>query len=76
MTQAHSVILKIDGLTKLHGQFKALNSISFSINRGEILVFLGPMAQANPLSFPFLPAAVNPIMAQPALMGCKSSQTI
>ena len=42
MTQAHSVILKIDGLTKLHGQFKALNSISFSINRGEIFGLLGP----------------------------------
>ncbi len=42
MTQAHSVILKIDGLTKLHGQFKALNSISFNINRGEIFGLLGP----------------------------------
>jgi len=42
MTQVHSVILKIDGLTKLHGQFKALNSISFSINRGEIFGLLGP----------------------------------
>lgn len=42
MTQAHSVILKIDDLTKLHGQFKALNLISFSINRGEIFGLLGP----------------------------------
>ncbi len=42
MTQVHSVILKIDGVTKLHGQFRALNSISLTINRGEIFGLLGP----------------------------------
>ena len=42
MTQAHSVILKIDNISKLHGQFKALNTISLGINRGEIFGLLGP----------------------------------
>ena len=42
MTLVHSVILKIDDVTKLHGQFKALNTISLNINRGEIFGLLGP----------------------------------
>ena len=34
--------IKVEQLTKFYGNQKALNSISFSINKGEIVGFLGP----------------------------------
>jgi len=34
--------LQVDHLTKIYGQQKAVNDISFAINKGEIVGFLGP----------------------------------
>lgn len=34
--------IKVENLTKIYGSQKALNSISFEVNKGEILGFLGP----------------------------------
>ncbi|MBD0287977.1 MAG: ATP-binding cassette domain-containing protein, partial [Flavisolibacter sp.] len=34
--------IEVKNLTKVYGEQKAVNSISFSINRGEIVGFLGP----------------------------------
>lgn len=36
----HSIV--VDGVTKIYGDFKALNQISFKIQPGEIVGFLGP----------------------------------
>jgi len=60
MTQAHSVILKIDGITKLHGQFKALNTISLNINRGEIFGLLGPNGAGKSTLLSILAGSTNP----------------
>ena len=60
MTQAHSVILKIDNITKLHGQFKALNTISLEINRGEIFGLLGPNGAGKTTSFYMMVGMVKP----------------
>lgn len=35
-------MIRIDNLTKYYGDFRAVDSISFSVNDGEILGFLGP----------------------------------
>ncbi|NVO58511.1 ABC transporter ATP-binding protein [Rhodobacteraceae bacterium B1Z28] len=37
-----AVILKVDGLTKAFGALKAVNNMSFTVNRGEILGIAGP----------------------------------
>lgn len=34
--------LRIENLTKIYGQQKAVNAISFEVNKGEIVGFLGP----------------------------------
>jgi ABC-2 type transport system ATP-binding protein len=60
MTQAHSVILKIDNITKLHGQFKALNTISLEINRGEIFGLLGPNGAGKSTLLSILAGASKP----------------
>jgi len=36
------VTVKVDNLTKIYGQQKAVENISFEVNKGEILGFLGP----------------------------------
>lgn len=60
MTQTHSVILKIDNITKLHGQFKALNTISLEINRGEIFGLLGPNGAGKSTLLSILAGASKP----------------
>ena len=35
-------IIEVKSLTKLFGKFKALDSVSFSVNEGEVHGFLGP----------------------------------
>lgn len=37
-----STVIEISGLTKKYGSNKAVNDISFSVSKGEILGFLGP----------------------------------
>lgn len=37
-----STVIEISGLTKKYGNNKAVNDISFSVSKGEILGFLGP----------------------------------
>jgi len=42
VTSPDEVILKITGLTKEYGPFRALDSVSFSVGQGEIVGLLGP----------------------------------
>ncbi len=39
---SQQAIVKVDGLTKSFGQFKAVDGVSFEIRQGEIFGFLGP----------------------------------
>src|SRR5262249_37141363 len=34
--------IEVKGLTKIYGEQKAIDSISFTVNKGEIVGFLGP----------------------------------
>ena len=40
--QDNSPIIHVDGLTKRYGQLVAVNSVSFSVLRGEVFGILGP----------------------------------
>ena len=35
-------VIAVSGLTKFYGDFKALDSVSFSVNKGEVYGYLGP----------------------------------
>ena len=38
----NSVTIEVNGLTKSYNHFKAVNNVSFTVNKGEIFGFLGP----------------------------------
>ncbi|MDA9019918.1 sugar ABC transporter ATP-binding protein [Flavimaricola sp.] len=41
MTQSHSPILKLTGISRLFGPVKAVNNVSMTINRGEVIGLIG-----------------------------------
>ena len=41
-------MIQVENLRKSFGNFVAVSDISFSINRGEVLGFLGPNGAGNP----------------------------
>lgn len=41
-TMQHTIAIEVDGLTKRFGDFVAVDSMSFTVKRGEVFGFLGP----------------------------------
>jgi len=41
-------MIKVQNLAKIFGTKRAVDDVSFSVERGEVLGFLGPTARANP----------------------------
>ena len=48
MPDANSPAIEVSRLVKTYAGVTAVNDISFTVARGEILGFLGPTAPANP----------------------------
>lgn len=42
-------VIQVEGLTKVFGDFTAVNNISFHVKKGRSLVFWEPMELARPL---------------------------
>ena len=40
--QGQSIMIEVEGLTKLYGSFTALSDVTFTVPQGKILAFLGP----------------------------------
>ncbi len=47
MTTESAVSVEVEGLSKLYGDFKALDNVSFKVRAGEIVGFWGPTALAR-----------------------------
>ncbi|MHA2298510.1 MAG: ABC transporter ATP-binding protein [Candidatus Hodarchaeales archaeon] len=54
MKRSTEVIIRFDNVSKYFGPFKALDKVSFDINRGEVLGFLGPNGAGKTTSMKLL----------------------
>ncbi|ARV09352.1 gliding motility-associated ABC transporter ATP-binding subunit GldA [Winogradskyella sp. PC-19] len=52
--------IKVENITKVYGEQKALNNISFSVNAAEIVGFLGPNGAGKSTMMKILTTYINP----------------
>ncbi|WP_150885052.1 ABC transporter ATP-binding protein, partial [Staphylococcus aureus] len=52
-------VVKINGLQKKFGNFKALNNVSFTVNKGETLGFIGPNGAGKSTTLRILLGAIK-----------------
>ena len=53
-------MIEVEGLTKYYGNFPALEDVSFSVPRGEILAFLGPNGAGKSTTMKILAGYIAP----------------
>ena len=46
-TKKDDVLIKVEGLHKIYGDFHALNGIDEEIHRGEVVVIVGPSGSGS-----------------------------
>ena len=54
------VMIKVEGLTKDYGDFRAVNDISFEVRSGEVLGFLGPNGAGKSTTMKMLTCFLSP----------------
>jgi ABC-2 type transport system ATP-binding protein len=67
-------MIRVEGLTKTYGDFKALNQVSFEINRGEIVGFLGPNGAGKSTTLRILTGYISPSSGTAWLAGQNISE--
>jgi ABC-2 type transport system ATP-binding protein len=53
-------MIEVNGLTKQYGAFRALDDVSFRVERGEILAFLGPNGAGKSTTMKILTGYISP----------------
>ena len=53
-------MIEVDNLTKFYGDYPAIEGISFTVNKGEILGFLGPNAAGKTTTMRILTGFMPP----------------
>ncbi|WGD35283.1 gliding motility-associated ABC transporter ATP-binding subunit GldA [Olleya sp. YS] len=61
--------IKVENITKVYGQQKALNNVSFKINRPEIVGFLGPNGAGKSTMMKILTTYIQPTEGQAQVNG-------
>src|SRR5664279_4105074 len=61
--------IEVKNLTRLYGEQKAVDQISFSVGRGEIVGFLGPNGAGKSTTMKILTGCLKPSMGQAFLNG-------
>jgi ABC-2 type transport system ATP-binding protein len=64
-----SALIEIKGLTKRFGRFTAVDDISFSVARGEVLGFLGPNGAGKSTTMRMLAGFITPTAGSAAICG-------
>jgi ABC-2 type transport system ATP-binding protein len=62
-------LIEIDGLTKCFGSFTAVDNVSFSVRRGEVLGFLGPNGAGKSTTMRMLAAFMTPTAGTARIQG-------
>ena len=61
--------ISVTGLTKIYGQQKAVNNISFSVGKGEIVGFLGPNGAGKSSTMKIITGYLQPDAGQVEVCG-------
>ncbi len=62
-------MIEVDGLTKRYGELKAVDNISFAVERGEILGFLGPNGAGKSTTMKMLSCFIAPTCGTARICG-------
>ncbi len=63
-------MIRVQNLTKYYGKRLALDSISFQVNKGEIVGLLGPNAAGKTTTMRILTGYLGPTQGQASIAGC------
>ncbi|RME76945.1 MAG: ABC transporter ATP-binding protein [Chloroflexi bacterium] len=69
MTNTNHLAIEVHGLTKKFGDFTAVNSISFTVQRGEIFGFLGPNGAGKTTTIRMLLGLLTPTAGTAKVIG-------
>ncbi|WP_455460090.1 ABC transporter ATP-binding protein [Streptococcus salivarius] len=67
-------VIKADNLGKSFGSFKAISSLTFEVNKGEILGFLGPSGSGKTTTINILTGQLTPDKGQSSILGKSSTK--
>lgn len=67
-------VIKADNLGKSFGSFKAISSLTFEVNKGEILGFLGPSGSGKTTTINILTGQLTPDQGQSSILGKSSTK--
>ena len=62
-------MIEVEDLTKYYGEYPAIENISFTVNRGEILGFLGPNAAGKTTTMRILTGFMPPTSGTARIAG-------
>lgn len=66
-------VIKADNLGKSFGSLKAISSLTFEVNKGEILGFLGPSGSGKTTTINILTGQLTPDQGQSSILGKSST---
>ena len=66
-------VIKADNLGKSFGSFKAISSLTFEVNKGEILGFLGPSGSGKTTTINILTGQLTPDQGQSSILAMSST---
>lgn len=66
-------VIKADNLVKSFGSFKAISSLTFEVNKGEILGFLGPSGSGKTTTINILTGQLTPDQGQSSILAKSST---
>lgn len=69
MAQARETMIEVTGVTKYYGPIKAVDSLSFRLERGEVLGFLGPNGAGKTTTMKILTCYMPPTTGRASVKG-------